>query len=155
MGCHSTAICSSGQCTCANTSQSLCPRVGCVDLNNDHLNCGTCNQQCGINSICQNGKCQCANNYLSCDATFKGGCEVNRLVNVSINNTIINIEHVTVQLRKIIAMPFAHVLALICCIYICTGHQLWFVWYNMFSSKCNQQLYKWCLYNILMCKRLR
>ena len=49
-------ICNDGRCECG-PGESICPDVGCVDLQRDLLNCGRCGRVCGSAQACRQGTC--------------------------------------------------------------------------------------------------
>ena len=54
--------------TCCNTLLgNACCNGACVDTENDGLNCGGCDIQCGIGEYCVQGSCQCPNGMVHCN----------------------------------------------------------------------------------------
>jgi hypothetical protein len=56
--CLVTATCCNGQCCPAGTGLSCCP-TGCVNLQDDNENCGSCGNACPTGGTCINGQCGC------------------------------------------------------------------------------------------------
>jgi hypothetical protein len=65
-GPHSVAACEAGSCqfTCQSGYEKCTD--GCVDLDSDGSNCGSCNNACGAGQSCVQGQCTCASGSHLC-----------------------------------------------------------------------------------------
>jgi len=68
--CCSTSGCTaSGSCQCNNlpcaTPNVCCNDTSCLDLANDHDNCGSCGNACASGLVCDHGQCKCGTSVCS------------------------------------------------------------------------------------------
>lgn len=53
---------------CCNAPRTKCLATGCVDLQTDSRNCGSCGNACAARQVCQGGRCVCPSPLNQCGA---------------------------------------------------------------------------------------
>lgn len=68
--CSHDQVCVSNQCECAYGDQTACGSDGCVYLDSDTDNCGSCGRSCAYGEVCASGTCGCPQQgQMLCDGT--------------------------------------------------------------------------------------